>query len=33
MKEIFDEVIKEASTGQVILDNEIWDINFNTIIY
>ena len=33
MKEIFDEVIKEASTGQVILDNEIWNINFNTIIY
>ena len=33
MKELFYEIIKEASNGKVIIDNEIWNIGFNTIIY
>ncbi len=30
MKEIFYELIQEASQGKVIIDNEIWPIGFNT---
>ena len=33
MKELFYEVIKEASNGAVFLDGEEWPIGFNTIIY
>lgn len=33
MKEIFQEIIKEASIGKVIIDNEEWPITFNTTIY
>ncbi len=33
MKEIFYELIKEASKGCVIIDGEEWPIGFNTIIY
>jgi len=33
MKEIFYELIKEASNGKVLIDGEIWPIGFNTIIY
>lgn len=32
MKEIFYELIKEASNGKVIIDNEEWPIAFNTIV-
>ncbi len=33
MKEIFYELIKEASQGNIIIDGEEWPIGFNTIIY
>ena len=33
MKEIFYEIIKEAKTGKIVIDNEEWPIGFNTIIY
>ena len=33
MKEIFYELIKEASEGLVIIDGEEWPIGFNTLIY
>ena len=33
LEEIFDEIIKEAKTGQVIIDNDAWPVAFNTIIY
>lgn len=33
MKDIFYELIKEASNGNVIIDGEEWPIGFNTIIY
>ncbi|MBQ9018697.1 MAG: hypothetical protein IJ097_00055 [Bacilli bacterium] len=33
MKEILKEIIKEASIGKVIIDNEEWPIRFNSIIY
>ena len=33
MKEIFYEIIKEAATGNILIDNEEWSIAFNTIIY
>ena len=32
MKEIFYELIKEASVGKVIIDNDEWNISFNTKI-
>ena len=33
MKEIFYELIKEASNGEVIIDNEPWPCGFNTRIF
>ncbi len=33
MKDIFYEVIKEASTSTITIDDEKWNIGFNTIIY
>lgn len=33
MKELFYKFIKEASNGEVIIDNKIWNIAFSTIIY
>ena len=33
VKEIFYEVIREASNCKVIIDNEEWFIGFNTVIY
>jgi hypothetical protein len=33
IREIFQELIKEASTGKVIIDNEEWPIAFNTKIF
>lgn len=33
LEEIFNEIIKEAKTGQVEIDNDIWPVAFNTVIY
>ncbi len=33
MKEIFYELIDEASRGEVIIDDDSWPIGFNTVIY
>ncbi|MBR2678224.1 MAG: hypothetical protein IKE63_02285 [Bacilli bacterium] len=33
MQEAFYEIIKEASTGKVIIDNDEWNFPFDTIIY
>ena len=33
MKELFYEIIKEAANREVTIDNEKWNIAFNTIIY
>lgn len=33
MREIFYELIEEASRGKVLIDGDEWPIGFNTIIY
>lgn len=33
MKEVFYELIKEAKDGNIMIDNQVWPIGFNTIIY
>ena len=33
MKEIFYELMEEASNGEVIIDGDSWPIGFNTVIY
>ena len=32
MKELFYEIIKEAYDANIVIDNEVWNIGFNTII-
>lgn len=32
MKELLFEIIREAQIGQVIIDNEVWPICFNTLL-
>lgn len=32
MKEIFEEIIKEAKSGVVVIDNDLFNVGFNTII-
>ena len=33
MKELFYELLKEASLGKVKLNDQVWPISFNSIIY
>lgn len=33
MKEIFEEIIKEANIGKIVIDGDEFPIAFNTLIY